>query len=450
MPDHLPSFLSALLALAFPVFAQDPGRPVPRKGEGLPIMFLPPPMKGTISLGIYNRAGKLVRILHREAGESEFQVGENGLLTRWDGCDDAGQILPPGKYTASGWMVGDLGVEGVAFHGNDWIKDESPRYQRVTEVKNVGRDQVRVTLRTVDGKDETLGWNLSQEGVAPPKIEIEGVIDDGQLVIRKGEAKQPVMLGEGAKALSAVAGSGARVWTIVETPGGREVRAYSAQGEFLRRLAYQKGEPQPRQIAASQWSEMIFLLEENATEQRLRSLTLGAPGPPALKPAGAEPQPASMTAWRVTYLRRVVNSESFDAVAGQLGREKPPGAEQLAAIQTRLNPLLGSKRQDVQVKVAADAEGALLKLSDDLPLTHLTSTANLKWVALVKEGATLVLFQGDGGVVEEFKITRPNNMMSFEAGEYELKPSGVKPGQPGEKSGTSPQRSKPLRPGDDL
>ena len=50
-------------------------------------------------------------------------------------------------------MAGDLGVDGVAFHGNDWIKDESPRYARVTGVKNAGRDEVRVTLRTVDGRD---------------------------------------------------------------------------------------------------------------------------------------------------------------------------------------------------------------------------------------------------------------------------------------------------------
>jgi hypothetical protein len=443
MPDRPFLLLSVLLAIAVPTFSEEAARPAPGRGDGLPIMFLPPPMQGTISLGIYNRAGKLVRVLHQEAGEKDFTVGENGLLTRWDGRDDAGQLLPPGKYRAAGWLVGDLGVEGVAFHGNDWIKDESPRYARVIEVKSVGRDEVRVTLRTVDGKDETLGWNLSRDGNAPPKIEVEGIIEDGQLVIRKGEAIQRVTLGEGAKALAAVAGSGDHVWTIVETPAGREVRAYSAQGEFLRRLAYQTDEPRPIQIAASQWSEMIFLLEENATEQRLRALALGASEPSAPKPEGNEPQPTATNAWRITYFKRVVKSESFDAVAGQLGREKPLKAEPATTIQTRPNALLGNKKQDVSVKVAFDAVGALLKTADDLPLTHLTATANLKWTALVKEAAALLLFQGDGGVAEEFKIARPDNMMSFEAGDYELRAPGAKPG-PAQK------RSKPLRPGDDL
>src|SRR5436305_1788707 len=35
------------------------------------ISFVPPPMEGTISLGIYNRTGKLVRVLHTEATLNE-------------------------------------------------------------------------------------------------------------------------------------------------------------------------------------------------------------------------------------------------------------------------------------------------------------------------------------------------------------------------------------------
>jgi hypothetical protein len=39
------------------------------------------------------------------------------------------------------------------------------------------------------------------------------------------------------------------------------------------------------------------------------------------------------------------------------------------------------------------------------------------------EGGSKVLsfFQSDGAVVEQFRIRRPNNMMAFDAGEYELK-----------------------------
>ncbi|MEO6785760.1 MAG: hypothetical protein ABI318_06470, partial [Chthoniobacteraceae bacterium] len=160
MPDRRFAFIAVLLALVFAAVAQD----------SVPIIFLPPPMEGagTISLGIFDAAGKLVRVLHREAAMEEFKQGENGLITHWDGRDDAGQPVARGKYGVRGWLVGNLGVEGVAFHGNDWIKEESPRFTRVISVKGVGRDEVQVTLRTADGKEETLGWKLKREGGAPP------------------------------------------------------------------------------------------------------------------------------------------------------------------------------------------------------------------------------------------------------------------------------------------
>ena len=449
MPDRRTVLLVSFLALAARVFSAEAGS-APEK-DGVPIMFLPPPVvDGTLSIAIANGAGKPVRVLHREAAQKNFTVGENGYVTRWDGRSDEGQPLPPGKYNVSGWSVGDLGIEGVAFRGNDWIKDESPRYTRVTEVKNIGRDEVRVTLRTIEDKDETLAWKLSRDGAEPPKSEVEANIENGKLIIRKSGASQNIELGDDAKALNAVIGSGDHVWTIIETPAGREVRAYSAQGEFLRRLGYAKGEPQPQQIAASLWEEQIFLLDENETEQRLRALAPGESAQPAPKPEASDPQPATVSAWRVTYFKRVLKMDSFDAVAAQLGRAKPLKAEALAKIQTCKNPLLGDKQSEVSVKVSVDAKGAVLTTKDGLPLTHLSDTPRLKWAALVQEGAALVLFQSDGAVIEEFKIAHPENMMSFDAGEYVLKPPGAKTTAPKDKPGLAPKRTKPLRPGDDL
>jgi len=440
MPDRPTAILVALLTLVLGVCAD----------EGMPIIFLPPPMEGAISLGIYDGAGKLVRVLHREAGEKDFKIGENGFITRWDGRNDAGQPVPLGKYRGGGWMVGDLAVEGVAFRGNDWIKDESPRFTRVTAVKNAGRDEVQVTLRTAEGKEESFGWKLAREGAEPPKIEVEAGIEDGKLLIRKGGASQSAPMGEGEKPLSCVTGSGNRVWAIVETPAGREVRAYADTGEFLRRLAYEKSDPQPQQIAASQWSEMIFLLEENATEQRLRALAL-AESEKETPQAGETGAPVvPKPAWRVTYLKRILNSESFEAVAAHLGRAQPPKVQPVVHLQTRANSLLGDEKSNIALKVKVDAEGAILTTQDDLPLTRVTTAANLKWAVLVKEGAALVLFQSDGVVVEEFKIAKPENMMSFDAGDFELKPPGAKTAPPKGTTDPAPKRSKPLRPGDDL
>ena len=78
------------------------------------ISFLPPPLEGTISLGIYDHDGKLVRVLHREAELAEFEVAPDALRTTWDGKNDSGAQMPAGRYTAHGFAVGDLHVEQLA------------------------------------------------------------------------------------------------------------------------------------------------------------------------------------------------------------------------------------------------------------------------------------------------------------------------------------------------
>jgi hypothetical protein len=82
------------------------------------ISFLPPPLEGTISLGVYDQSGQLVRVLHQEAELDEFAVGADALMTKWDGKNDAGEDLPAGKYHARGYLVGHLKVEDLGKAAN--------------------------------------------------------------------------------------------------------------------------------------------------------------------------------------------------------------------------------------------------------------------------------------------------------------------------------------------
>ena len=77
------------------------------------VSFVPPPLEGSISLGVYDKAGKLVRILHAEANLSEFTTGADALVTQWDGKNDDAEDLPPGKYRARGYLVGPLKVQDL-------------------------------------------------------------------------------------------------------------------------------------------------------------------------------------------------------------------------------------------------------------------------------------------------------------------------------------------------
>src|SRR6184192_2519386 len=82
-------------------------------GRSVRISFVPPPLEGTISLGIYDKNGKLVRVLHQESELNEFTIGSDALVTQWDGKNESGEDLPPGKYRARGYLVGHLKVEDL-------------------------------------------------------------------------------------------------------------------------------------------------------------------------------------------------------------------------------------------------------------------------------------------------------------------------------------------------
>jgi hypothetical protein len=90
---------------------------------GKQLMFIPPPIEGLISLGVYDGHGKLVRVLKQAAEVDSFKSGLNGLFVDWDGTDGTGKILPSGKYSARGVLIGDVTISGSAYHLNDWVDD---------------------------------------------------------------------------------------------------------------------------------------------------------------------------------------------------------------------------------------------------------------------------------------------------------------------------------------
>src|SRR5438874_11658678 len=78
------------------------------------ISFVPPPLEGKISLGVYNEWGQLVRALHQEAEFDEFTIGADALSTKWDGKDDYDYDLPAGKYSARGFLVAPMKIEQIS------------------------------------------------------------------------------------------------------------------------------------------------------------------------------------------------------------------------------------------------------------------------------------------------------------------------------------------------
>jgi hypothetical protein len=126
------------------------------------LRFVPPPMEGTVSLGIFDSNDKLVRVLHREAKVDKFTVEENSLSTTWDGKNDAGEDSPAGKYRARGYLVApfkaeNLGkVQNAANDGNDHISVKLVTNPLVSDTRSVVDlgvmfDSKGSFLRTMDG-----------------------------------------------------------------------------------------------------------------------------------------------------------------------------------------------------------------------------------------------------------------------------------------------------------
>ena len=59
--------------------------------------------------------------LKKSASIDSFKSRLNGLFVDWDRTDPQGKPVPAGKYYARGVAIGEVKIEGVAFHLNDWI-----------------------------------------------------------------------------------------------------------------------------------------------------------------------------------------------------------------------------------------------------------------------------------------------------------------------------------------
>src|SRR5438132_11871940 len=120
------SVAAILFILVHPLHSQD------EETSNNQLIFVPPPVEGVISLGVYDSKGRLVRILKKGASVDSFKAGLNGLFIDWDKNDSQGKPVPNGKYFAKGVLSGDVKIAGVAFHLNDWIVDaNSPRSRKI-------------------------------------------------------------------------------------------------------------------------------------------------------------------------------------------------------------------------------------------------------------------------------------------------------------------------------
>ncbi|MFL6541501.1 MAG: FlgD immunoglobulin-like domain containing protein [Chthoniobacterales bacterium] len=373
------------LAVVLAVHAQ-----TPPPARDVKISFIPPPTEGTISLGIYDAKGTLVRVLHRETEVDELEAGNDALITHWDGKNDAGEPLPSGKYHARGYAV-DADIEGIGYFFNDWVTDEdSLRIARITAIE-IENGVPLLSVKLADGRGISLlcdvNANIMNTGDERPRRD---TCDD---------------------ALSCATGKDNTRWTIARTGSdATQVKQFSSNGELLRHLTINPQDPQPQQIAASKDSDTILLLEENAAMQRLRSLTLVTTN-------------EGNSDWKIDFEKKIVAHQNFNVEIGKPVTSGGKTPTDRVSVKLQPNELQNKNRVTLEIVVGYDADGSFLKTADGLPLQSISETQHLTRIVLAPQGEKnrVDIFQDDGAVVEQFRASDLDQMAAFDGGEFDLK-----------------------------
>ena len=194
-------------ALSIPTEGSPTPSPVPEQtppvppGRSVRISFVPPPLEGTISLGIYDNTGKLVRVLRQEAKLNEFAIGADALVTQWDGKNDEDEDLPAGKYHAHGYLVGPLKVDDLGQASAAAIENNAARTAKVRLVPNPLRNDKRSIVDIGIGFDSDGSYlktsdelplvtvsetpNLIRAGIAKKSENAVGVWQDDGTTVRQ-------------------------------------------------------------------------------------------------------------------------------------------------------------------------------------------------------------------------------------------------------------------------
>lgn len=472
---------------ACPTLAQE-GKKSP---GSIQLSFLPPPLeKATYSLGVFEaKSGKLIRHLQEIALEKDFTVGLNGLITNWDGKDDAGKPVPPGRYNAHGYAVGPLKIEGEDIQGNDWAaEDESLRFKRVEAIALLpgkaglavlaenSRSNLEVARFDVDGK---LVWRKTvdrpSEGTDKPWLQADAkhisvflsrpangkeLTATATYQVENGDASERrVMVVEERVALPAPAPnakvvsprSTADFSPAISTP---EVSIRSGANEHPPASERQTSFPVSDALIqrssgknGTTWTVAGLLglgqTAPDGTVLRKLEVTEGDPLPVAVSADTNDDRLYLLeekTGWqRVRGLSWVETKEengkpvsTWQTFFERNIRTSEAGTPtDVAPVEISLveNPLTPGKPQKLRLTATFDAKGSYLTAENGLKLRRVSERANLQNVRVTKgkSAGSLAFFQYDGAATDEFSITGTHHIMEFDAGEIEMTATGEKP-----------------------
>jgi hypothetical protein len=455
------------------------------------LQFVPPPVDGVISLGVYDSKGKLVRVLKKDAELDSFKAASDGLVIDWDRNDSQGKPVPNGKYFAHGVLIGDVKVEGVAFHLNDWIDaSDDPRIRKILSaalldglrpvvladtakpevvvfesngkrsktisltfnpltIKAAGPNLVLFDSAQVMVIDPISGALVSQQNLSDVrdadafgdravalsgnqiKYQFKGTLQDlkppaedlfrcvvlssailvasrnANLWKLEGQEFIAVDPGETGELLDACAGASDTVWLLLKTDAARLLKQIDPSGKTLREIELPPELQTVTQLGASRNDDALLLISDDGSIQRVVGVRFQAAN-------------QGKSIWEKWFERTLTAFKFFDLKDGKVipadaKTDSPP-----AFVKPANNPMENTRQALFQVSIVADENGAWVAGADGLPLFQVCATKNIKQTRCLSDGANgLRIYTSDGTVVEEYHVTRLENLFRFDAGSFD-------------------------------
>jgi len=466
-------------------------QPGTSSATGQQIMFVPPPLEGVISLGVYDARGKLVRVLAKAAAVDSFKAGLDGLVTNWDGNDAAGKPVPRGRYFARGVLVGNIEISGIAFHLNDWAG--SPATSRVkgildgcllaggnlavlgdagtpqvliaapnqsnlvalpltlpaTRIKSSGNSLLLFNseqLELIDPATGNILWQkplpsirdadaygdrmvaIANDGIRletasiprllkPPDGEaIRCALLDSSLVVATKDGRlwkltddhfDPVETGETNELLDLSAGQGDTVWLLVKSGSNTLLQQVDLSGKQVREITLPAELQNAKQVASARDGDSLLIIVELERGERVVGLRF----------QNANEQ---HSIWEKWLDRSIVPFNYFDVKDGRVVPSDTRSDSAPVFVKPANNPMENTRQQAFQLIAYWDDSGTWVANSDGLPLFQVSKTRNVQQLQWSSDGANgLRVYVSDGAAVEEYRVTRLENLYRFDAGSFD-------------------------------
>jgi hypothetical protein len=217
----------------------------------------------------------------------------------------------------------------------------------------------------------------------------------------------PVEIGETNELLDLSAGKGDTVWLLLKSGSNTLLQQVDLTGKQVREITLPPDLQNAKQVASARDEDSLLVIVEFDRGQRVVGLRF----------QNANEQ---HSIWEKWLDRSLVPFNYFDLKDGRVIPSDTKTDSAPVFVKPANNPMENTRQQAFQLVVSWDDSGTWVANSDGLPLFQVSKTKNVKQVQWSSDGENgLRVYVSDGAAVEEYRVTRLENLYRFDAGSFD-------------------------------